>query len=124
MIYVIIAILIIVTNVIMYNVGKRRGEHINMVKMILSLDPKHIANGEYDKAFAKLWEEIQRRKNPPQKMTPPPLNKDIIKEIDHEYILRNRKTVEKPGYPSDTGRRANDYSEVHPRSQSDQTGRG
>ena len=124
MIYVIIAILIILTNVIMYNVGKRRGEHLNMVKMILCLDPKHMAKGEYDKAFAKLGEEIQRRQNPPQKMTPPPVNKDIIKELDHEYILRNRKTDKRPGHPNDTGRRAYDYSEVHPSSQSDQTRRG
>ena len=124
MLYFIIAILIIATNVIMYRVGKRVEKMRVMTRLVKAIDTDLIEQRKIGKAFAKLLCEmkLEMKGIPPIKTDPTPINRDIMKEVDNEYILRNRKTDEKPGHPGNTGRRADDNCEIHHRNQSDQKG--
>ena len=111
--YIIIAILIIVTNVLMYNVGKRVGKLIVAKVVVDSVDRELMSQRDCAKILKNIMVNVKNSVTPTPKVDPTPINRDIIKEIDNEYILRNRKTDKEPGHPYNKRNRADDHSEIH-----------
>ena len=82
--YIIIAILIIVTNVIMYNVGKRVGK-LTIAKIVVnSVDSKLLTQRDCAAVLEKILVNVKNSVIPSPKVDPTPINRDIIKEIDNE----------------------------------------
>lgn len=119
MLYVIIAILIIITNVIMYNVGKRVGKLIVAKVVVASVDRELLSQRDCAKILKNIMVNVKNSVTPSSKVDPTQINRDIIKEIDNEYILRNRKTGERCGHPNNQRNRADDHSKIHPSNQQD-----
>lgn len=120
MLYVIIAILIIITNVLMYNVGKRVGKLIVAKVVIESVDRELLSQRDCAKILKNIMVNVKNSVTPSPKVDPTPINRDIIKEIDNEYILRNRKTGERCGHPYNKRNRADDHSKIHHSNQQDE----
>lgn len=125
MLYIILAILITVTNVIMYRVGKRTEKQRIMTRFANALDVKLIEEKHYGKAFAKLLNEMRLEMHniPPLKIDPTPINRDIMKEVDNEYCKFDRKTNQGCRDSHDTRCRTDGNRQVHVGSQSDEQGR-
>lgn len=117
--YIIIAILIIVTNVLMYNVGKRVGKLLIAKVVADSVDRELLSQRDCAKVLKNIMVNVKNSVMPSPKVDPTPINRDIIKEIDNEYILRNWKTGERCGHPYNKRSRADDHSEIHHRNQQD-----
>ena len=113
--YIIIAILIIVTNVLMYNVGKRVGKLMIAKVVVDSVDSKLLTQRDCAAVLEKILVNVMNSVKPSPKVDPTPINRDIIKEIDNEYILRNWKTGERCGHPHSQRSRTDDHSEIHTR---------
>lgn len=118
--YIIIAILIIVTNVLMYNVGKRIGKLIVAKVVADSVDNETLMKGDCAKVLKTIMVNVKKSIAPSPKVDPTPINRDIIKEIDNEYILRNRETGERCGHPHNKRSRTADHSKVYSSCEQDQ----
>ena len=118
--YIIIAILIIVTNVLMYNVGKRVGKMLIAKIVVWSVDRELLSQRDCAEVLKNIMVNVKNSVTPSQKDDPTPINRGIIKEIDNEYILRNRKTGERCGHPYNKRSRADDNSKIHHSNQQDE----
>ncbi len=58
MLYIIVAILIIASSIIMYRVGKNHGRKESLFFLVRLLDPNLVAEGKYDKAFEKVGKTL------------------------------------------------------------------
>lgn len=69
MLYIIVAILIIASSIIMYKLGKKKGRVESLLHLVYVLDPKLVAEGKFDEAFAKVGKMIMtltEKPTPPQ----------------------------------------------------------
>lgn len=118
--YIIIAILIIVTNVIMYNVGKRVGKLLIAKVVADSVDRELLSQRDCAKVLKNIMVNVKNSVIPSPKVDPTPINRDIIKEIDNEYLCNNRTHRERCGHQDNKRSRTADHRKIHSSGQQDQ----